>query len=292
MKEKKLGAYAFRFADQAINSVAQIWSVGWDEQSSPIYNWSGLERKDINKCIFQYTLSGYGKIDINNKTYRVQPGQAFIVHSPSDYRYYLPDESGKWEFLYLTLYGHEAEKCWNFVKKRTNQVIRIHPESSLIQLLKQILSEATNKKITNPYQGSSYAYQFIMGLYDYLSNMDHIMDDWPESIISAVLFAKNCYQQEIGPEEMAEASGLSRYHFTREFKRTTGLTPIQYLTKIRIEKAVQLLQNTKYTIEEIAVFVGYNNANYLNKVFQKVVGMSPGNVRKHQGDILSKDFFL
>ncbi|WP_338778947.1 AraC family transcriptional regulator [Metabacillus sp. FJAT-52054] len=282
MSDSQYGAVAFRFKEESINHLAQLWSVGWDLQSSPIYSWSGTERKDLGKVIFQVTLSGYGEIQIDGRTHRVQPGQAFIVKSPSDYRYYLPETSEKWEFMYVTLFGKEADRCFEHIKEKTNQVIRFHPESVPVKLVKQIYDEANSKNITSAYKGSSLAYQFIMELYEYVSAMDREMEDWPESIVSAVLFARHSYHNPIGPDEMADASGLSRYHFTRIFKKNTGLTPIQYLTNIRIAKALELLSHTKYTIEEIAVLVGYTNANYLNKVCRKVTGKSPGQLRKEK----------
>nr|MDF9460345.1 helix-turn-helix transcriptional regulator [Bacillus pumilus] len=76
------------------------------------------------------------------------------------------------------------------------------------------------------------------------------------------------------------AARLSKSHFTREFKKATGFTPIHYLTNIRLEKAETLLKTTKYSIEEIAIQCGYRNANYLNKVFRKKIGMSPKQLRE------------
>jgi len=277
---KKTGAIAFRFNDPNVNQVAQIWSVGWEEQESTIYNWSGIERKDQKKYIFQYTLSGQGEINIDGKVHQLKAGHAFIVSSPGHYHYYLPEHSKKWEFLYVTLYGNEAKKCWEHVKRKGNQVVRFHPEAAPVKLVKQMYDDARERKITNAYQGSSISYQFIMELYLALSNVDKLMEDWSEGVVSAALFARNYYQDEIGAEEMAEASKLSKYHFTRLFKQETGVTPIQYLTNIRLQKAIELLQHTKYSVEEIAQLVGYKNANYLNKITRKLMGKSPGQIRQ------------
>ncbi|AZB40971.1 AraC family transcriptional regulator [Bacillus sp. FJAT-42376] len=290
MPASSYGSVAFRFKEEPLNKLAQLWSVGWDVQASSIYSWSGTERKDLGKVIFQVTLSGFGEIQIDGKTHRVQPGQAFIVKSPSNYRYYLPETSDKWEFMYLTLYGEEADRCINHIRQKTSQVLRFHPESIPVKLLKQIYDEASTKNIKSAYKGSSLAYQFIMELYEYVSEMDKEMDEWPESVVSAVLFARHSYDSPIGPDEMADASGLSRYHFTRMFKKNTGLTPIQYLTNIRVAKAVELLTHTKYTIEEIAGLVGYTNANYLNKVCRKVTGKSPGQIRKEKTEWQQEKF--
>lgn len=282
--DKKTGAIAFRFNEPHVNSVAQIWSVGWDEQHSSLYKWSGTERKDQGKYIFQYTLSGGGEISIDGEIHSLKPGHAFIVSSPSNYHYYLPENANKWEFLYLTLYGEQAKHCWDYIRNSESQVVRFHPESSPVKLLKQIYDDARDKKITNAYQGSSIAYHFITELYLYLSTNDKLMKDWSEGIISAVLFARNTYQDEIGAEEMADASKLSKYHFSRLFKQETGVTPIQYLTNIRLQKAIELLQHTKYSVDEVAQLVGYKNANYLNKITRKLTGKSPGQIRQGDGE--------
>ena len=59
-----------------------------------------------------------------------------------------------------------------------------------------------------------------------------------------------------------------------------NMSPLQYLTKVRIERAFVLLRDTDTTINDISKKVGYANANYFNKVFRKVVGTSPGQFRQ------------
>ncbi|MRX71155.1 AraC family transcriptional regulator [Bacillus lacus] len=275
--------------DKHINDIAQLWSVGWDKQTSSVYNWSGTKRKDTGKYILQYTLSGRGTIEIDGRHHDLNPGQAFAVSSPSDYRYFLPKNSDKWEFIYITLIGGEAERCWQTMIDKAGHIITFHPESAPIRLLKEIYDEAAGRRITNAYHGSSLAYRFLMELYHYMGNLNKQMDQWPKQIVSAVLYAKHHFQENISPDEMALAAGLSRYHFSRLFKKTTGLTPIQYLTRIRILKAIELLQMTKYTVDEVALMSGYTNANYLNKVFRKHTGLSPGQIRTSKKTFTEED---
>ncbi|AHL73269.1 AraC family transcriptional regulator [Bacillus altitudinis] len=276
----KKEAFAFRFHHSDVTLPAQIWSVGWEVQSSSLYSWNGVERKDQGKCIFQLTLSGHGMIEIGQKRFKVLPGQAFLVKSPSAYQYYFPEDSEHWEFLYLTLYGEACDLCFDQFIDQGKQVMRFHPNSKPIRLLKKIYDEASERRITNPFEGSSLAYQFVMELYSYLPKLEGQMEKWPEPIVQAALFASHHFHEEIGPDDMAAAARLSKSHFTREFKKATGFTPIHYLTNIRLEKAETLLKTTKYSIEEIATQCGYRNANYLNKVFRKKIGMSPKQLRE------------
>ncbi|MGI8316686.1 helix-turn-helix domain-containing protein [Halobacillus mangrovi] len=274
------GSYGYRFSDPKLQQLAQIWSLGWDEQSTTLYDWDGTNRRDTGKFIFQYTVSGEGAIEINGERHPLTAGHAFIVNIPGNYRYFLPQHSDKWEFIYLTLYGDVVEHYWNEIQDDIGPILTIPPDAAPVRYLLQLLENAAEKKISNAHQASGFAYQFTMELFHYCSNLEKNLSQWPETIIEAAMYAKNHYSEDISPDDMAEACGMSRYHFTRQFKQATDRTPIQYLTDLRINKAKELLQNTKYSTEEIAALIGYKNANYFNKVFKKVTETTPGKFRE------------
>ena len=87
-------------------------------------------------------------------------------------------------------------------------------------------------------------------------------------------FRKN-YNTEISIEEYSESRGLSNCWFIQCFKEITGSSPLQYILKLRISNAQSLLENTDYTITEIANMVGYTNSLYFSRLFHKYIGMSP-----------------
>ncbi|WP_127585416.1 helix-turn-helix transcriptional regulator [Paenibacillus koleovorans] len=99
------------------------------------------------------------------------------------------------------------------------------------------------------------------------------------------------YAELNGLDELSEASGLSKYHFSRLFHRTKGVTPLHYLTNIRMEKAVELLRHSTLTVEEIAAGVGYASGNYFCKVFRSKTGSTPGQFRAGKG-FAPVDFLL
>lgn len=87
------------------------------------------------------------------------------------------------------------------------------------------------------------------------------------------------YQQDISLQEIADRFFLSREYISRKFKYEFKKTITDYLTKIRIEKAKQLLEISSLKIYEIAHYVGYQNEKYFSKVFKKLVGLTPNEYR-------------
>lgn len=76
-------------------------------------------------------------------------------------------------------------------------------------------------------------------------------------------------------EEMANRVKLSADHFLRSFAATTGRTPHQWLTEMRIEKAKQLLRETQRSTTEIALRLGYSSPGHFSSRFRQLVGMTP-----------------
>lgn len=79
----------------------------------------------------------------------------------------------------------------------------------------------------------------------------------------------------LGLADLAEVVGMSQYHFTRQFKRSMGITPYQYLLKQRIERAKLLLLQNKLNIAEIALECGFANQGHLNYHFKRLINITP-----------------
>lgn len=83
--------------------------------------------------------------------------------------------------------------------------------------------------------------------------------------------------------DIAEACALSRSHFIRTFRETTGQTPHQWLQGQRIEHARQLLRGTRTPIAEIATLCGFADQSHFTRVFTQLVGTTPGRWRRDVG---------
>jgi AraC family transcriptional regulator len=79
---------------------------------------------------------------------------------------------------------------------------------------------------------------------------------------------------------LGREAGMSEFHFSRAFKRTTGLTPSQYFIDLRLEKARRLLRETNRSAIEIGLEVGYTSPSHFARIFHREIGTSPSDYRR------------
>jgi len=83
------------------------------------------------------------------------------------------------------------------------------------------------------------------------------------------------YAEPLGVEDLAAAAGLSRAHFSREFKRAFGESPHAYLLTRRLERAAALLRNTDRSVADVCLSVGLRGIGSFTTSFRRAYGLSP-----------------
>jgi two-component system response regulator YesN len=87
------------------------------------------------------------------------------------------------------------------------------------------------------------------------------------------------FTKDISLDEVSGTVDVSPYYFTRLFKEETGETFLEYLTRLRIETAKELMKDTDVSIKDICIKVGYSDPNYFSRIFKKAVGLTPTEYR-------------
>ncbi|MDF2726380.1 MAG: helix-turn-helix domain protein, partial [Paenibacillus sp.] len=254
--------------------------VGWENNFSG-YSFDGLTRLDSGgPYLFQYTLSGLGMIRIGEREYRLEPGFAFMIRFCGDYRYYMPHDSANYECIFISMYGSEVAKCWSVLESALGSVFYIPDYAIPIRTLKYIHQEANMKKVADSFKASAMAYQFVMELYRFRKGYD-AQKKWPDLVTEVAKLFQEKYDQNEGLDSVAARLGVTKSHLIKLFHKTVGKTPIEFLTKVRMEKAVELLRNHERSLEDIALSLGYADVSYFVKVFRKFFGIPPGSFRKN-----------
>ncbi|MEA2310745.1 MAG: hypothetical protein QOE28_713 [Solirubrobacteraceae bacterium] len=88
------------------------------------------------------------------------------------------------------------------------------------------------------------------------------------------------YAEPLGVDDMAAAAGLSRAHFSREFRRTFGVSPYAYLLTRRLERAATLLRVTDRSISDVCFSVGLASVGSFTTSFRRMFGVSPSAYRE------------
>ena len=83
------------------------------------------------------------------------------------------------------------------------------------------------------------------------------------------------YFEPLGVDDLAAAAGLSRAHFSREFRRAFGVAPHAYLLTRRLERAAALLRTTDNSVAEICVSVGLTSVGSFTTSFRRMFGVTP-----------------
>jgi AraC-like DNA-binding protein len=98
--------------------------------------------------------------------------------------------------------------------------------------------------------------------------------------VDAALWLDSHAHEEVGLEELAREAGLSSYQFLRMFSRALGVSPHQYLVRVRLRRAARLLVERELSVTEVAYAVGFGDLSNFVRTFGRAAGMSPGAFRE------------
>jgi AraC family transcriptional regulator len=90
-------------------------------------------------------------------------------------------------------------------------------------------------------------------------------------------------------DSLANTVALSRSHFSRAFKHTVGLSPMEYVLVRRVERAKTMISGTREPLAEVALACGFADQAHLNRRFRDVVGISPGRWRRSNAHVPKAD---
>ena len=96
-------------------------------------------------------------------------------------------------------------------------------------------------------------------------------------------FVRTHLRETISLDDLANAAGLSRYHFARRFRQTTGTSPHEFVLQQRLAQARIMLQRTRSPLREIAALTGFSDQSHLTRVFKRRLGVTPGQFRISSG---------
>ncbi|MFD2114968.1 helix-turn-helix domain-containing protein [Paenibacillus yanchengensis] len=197
----------------------------------------------IYNCIFRTSLLDKLKDVINSKTHLYR-----MLYKPSSTTpkwLHLTDEYDKALTIVYNMY-------WEFLKREPGYEYMI--TGQLIQLVALMQRYETHRK------------------------QEEIPND---RLDEAIQYINEHFSQNIKVQAVAERTFMSPSHFQRRFKKITGVTFVNYLQNIRIQRCCELLKTTQISIQQVANQVGYQDMKFFHALFRKKIGVTPRQYRLH-----------
>jgi AraC-type DNA-binding domain-containing proteins len=238
-----------------------------EKQCAP--NWKGICIIDFYDLT--YVHKGVATYIINDRPYTLQPGD--IIYVPKGSRRQVSTDPGNPMYCYAFNFQlHFLDR--QPVDLPFPTVIHIGRNDYLLSLLNQFNFIWLEKN--EDYILKSRA--IFMLIIHYLISVIHenqtvfSADKRTEKVKAYIL---NNYQNKIDCNQLAELVNVNPVYLGSLFKKATGTTIKEYITRIRIHKACDLLSSGDYSISETASHCGFDDIFYFSKVFKKVIGIAP-----------------
>ncbi|MEK3794361.1 AraC family transcriptional regulator [Paenibacillus sp. FSL R7-0204] len=252
-----------------------IETMGWNEWQEEFSRPQGYH------CYhWLQTTGGEGQFQISDTTVTLASNQGILLPPQAPHRYVT--RSHPWSTWYITFNGNLAPFIVSSLGLPTSTVIGWEPGSRLSALHKRSRNLARQSFDFNGMDGSAFVYRFLMDLkrYGQVDNQ-RSFSQYTERMLPFIRFLEENYADPaFGLAQLSEYAGISSQRLNYLFKRTTGMSPYQYLIHLRVQKAKEyLINDKKLTVKAIASLVGFLDSSHFVYTFRKIEAMTPQNYR-------------
>ncbi|MDN5216255.1 AraC family transcriptional regulator [Fulvivirgaceae bacterium BMA12] len=278
----------------------------WDNRPLPDSGWPSVilnvktreaERVNIKGPLSIFmNVKGWSAVGVNKKNIKINEN-AYVLTNPGQHYNLLIDEPTATETLNI----HFGEKFYEealYVLKNDDNSLLNNPfgqhltlelpiksffrDHTFNQLINMVLSTESSGSLIN--DAALFAlFQHVFEEYQEDNRKGESLESLKrctrEEIMKRLLIARDYihvyYPLPISLQELSAVSCLSRFHFLRLFKQAFGISPYQYIKKIRIRQALYLISKNQHTLEDIAAAVGLKNGSSLSRMIHQSQGVYP-----------------
>lgn len=274
MKEYKETLYT---SIQKSTSDLTFYSAGY-EKCEPGYSYGPRYR---SYQLIHFVLKGKGELHINEHTFQLKEGDAFII--PSDkISYYKASEEDPWCYVWISFLGIDSENYIYQLMTALDDIYIVHNVN--IEKYKELIFEILafqGKDISRYFYANSLLYQIMALLFEEVPYEENQRKQ--NSIADEVKFYLDVnYAEKLVLKDVAKEFGVHPNYMTRIFHEKFGTSPKKYLMDLKLKKACHLLTTTSLSIGVIAGSLGFDDQLAFSRIFRKEFGEAPSRYRKKE----------
>lgn len=238
------------------------------------------KRQNLNSFLFIVVINGSGTVTFDGERFFVDTGTCIWLDCSHSYSHESSFED-PWTLMWVHFYGTSAPTFYETYREQENPFIFTPP--SIVPFTDAIHTIYQAHETKNPlFELVSHKCLTDIILLCFAENNK---EKQSAATISEKLhqirdYMEEHYMEKINLDTLAESFYISKFHLSREYKKTFGVTLGNDLKAKRISHAKSLLRFTSESIEQIAIDCGFQNAGYFIKVFRKAENMTPLEYRK------------
>jgi AraC family transcriptional regulator, transcriptional activator for feuABC-ybbA operon len=239
-----------------------------------------------------YVTSGSGRLIVDGQTYFLEIGTCFLL-SPSNQFQLNCDEESHLKLYFLQYNGVKIRITEQGYQTEMSMAPALRTNQLVIELSSYVAIEAYCAKLQQSLQTKDHEsslrsrtlfYELLLHLQD-IKKQDSVNIN--ESIQRTMTYMQQHYSEPIETGELPKIAGLTPSSYCRAFKKATGLSPGNYLTQLRINRAKELMMLPNYTLKQIGLSVGFTDQLYFSRVFKKSESYSPSAyMRRHEKKVV------
>lgn len=245
---------------------------------------------------FIVIVKGKMTISINGTSYDLKEGQAIFINSKQMHYGYSNDGSDC-DFICILLHPSLLSGIDRIKKSYLMPICAdsSHPffvfdssipwQRNFIEMLFNVHKLCSEKDCGFELQAMSIFYNICYNLYNNVRNSDTYVEIPKDKNLDAmhdmVGYIQQNYSNKITLNDIALSGNVCRSNCCKIFQIFLGRSPIAYLTEYRLEKSIEMLNNSSYSITEIALQCGFNSSSYFTEIFNRNIGYTPSQYRKN-----------
>lgn len=206
----------------------------------------------------------------------VIPTDTFYMWAPGETQFYGNEEQG-FTHSWLHCEGTSVSQHYKRAYKHGPRPIKMRSPHSFMLFLDGLREEIFNNKVVDDVIAGNLLTNWMR---DLMRHTDQLPPALPERLRIVRDFINEHYTEAITLSHLAHLANWSVPHFSEEFRRHIGESPIDYMIRLRLHHASYLLQDVNLSITEIATRVGYDNLYHFSKIFKQRFHLSPKKFRE------------
>lgn len=221
-------------------------------------------------------VSGKGSCTLAGREWKMEPGDLLFL-PPREHHAYSANPRSPWTIFWIHFRGlRAADHLENLGVSTTNPIVSVDDPAVLIEAFEDTFRHATHGFSESAMTGLSTAFGRLLGLAKVHQRAPGIRSRRAENrLLKALSLMREDLARTWTLNELASESHLSIPHFTELCRRQTGLPPLGMLIRLRLQRAMDLLQQGDHNVAEAGRAVGYDDPFYFSRLFRKHMGMAP-----------------